>query len=84
MEVELPVLWLTEEQTICQKAGVDVDLVEIHTLPHTFYSIDNIRPFNDQGKNMTMVVSGSISHIVPLTYQEVQKKIHDNLIFKFN
>jgi hypothetical protein len=84
IEIDLEVLWLTEEQQELEAAGVSVDIVldECITKTHTFYQISFIRTRKEN--HLCNIGSNGDIFIVKESYESVKQKIKDQIIFKWN
>lgn len=82
IQVDLNVLWQTDEQHELQKAGVDIDFNKCTERLHTFYSISFVRPSNDEG--ICTIGSNGTEFYIRESYESVKKKIGDQIIFKWN
>ncbi|WP_412464194.1 hypothetical protein [Flavobacterium mekongense] len=80
MELELPVLWYTEEQQKLISSDIEVDFKDCITKQHTFYTISHIRPYNEK---CCSVCSDAQYFIVPLKYEKVKEMISKSMLFKF-
>lgn len=84
-ELELNVLWHTDEGQTLADAGLEVDKQYTTVKAHTFYSIENIRPYeDDECKNYCKLSSGGVQYIVNESYEVVKQKIKDVMNFKWN
>jgi len=80
-ELELNVLWVSDDSDDIVDSLIKN---EANATPHTFYSIDNISPYDD---NLTAVCSGGAEYIVVGSYKRIKdkiRKVKEAMIFKFN
>ncbi|MGH2666061.1 hypothetical protein [Flavobacterium sp.] len=81
IEIELDILWNTQETQNKILAGIESELKDCVIKRHTFYLIAHIRPFDEQ---FCEVVSDGQIYIVNEPYESVQAKIRERLLFKWN
>lgn len=78
MELELDILWLSKDKVEMMKLGISgVDDGEEETQPVTFYSIDNIQKYEENGKKRSVVISGGSEYITIISYEELKKRIRE-------
>lgn len=82
IELDLEVLWLTDDLKPIQEAGMEVPLKDCTTKTHTFYVITLIRPHNDP-LYCELFCSGDI-FIINEPYESVRQKIKNQMNFKWN
>lgn len=82
IELDLEVLWLTDELKPIQESGMEVPLQDCTTRIHTFYMIALIRPHNEKG--YCELFSNDDVFIIKESYESVKQKIKNQMIFKFN
>jgi len=82
IEIDLEVLWLTDEQQELENASVSVPIEDCITKTHTFYQISFIRKRTE--KNLCEVGSNGEDFIINEPYESVKQKIKDQIIFKWN
>ena len=80
--LDLNIFWHKDNSTYeAQEMGLEVDLKDCILKPHTFYTIDWIRP---QEENYCTVCSSGYTFIVNEKYEVVKKKIEELRVLRFN
>lgn len=82
IEIDLEVLWLTDELKPIQEAGMEVPINDCTTRIHTFYSIAAIRPHDEKG--YCDVFSNGDVFTIKESYESVKQKIRNQMNFKWN
>lgn len=82
IELDLEVLWLTDELKPIQEAGMVVELKDCTTRIHTFYTIALIRPHDEKG--YCELFSNNDVFIIKESYKSVKQKIKNQMNFKWN
>lgn len=84
IEIDLEVLWLTDEQLAKEDLEIDyeIDYDKSPTRTHTFYSIAFVRELDKKG--YCQIGSNGDEFIVKESYQSVKQKIKDQIVFKWN
>lgn len=80
MRIVLPVVVDTEEKRLADLVGITPEKYECE--PAIFYSIDNVRPYQNY-KNLCMVSSGGDDFIVGLSMEQVDEIIMSDVSFMF-
>lgn len=81
IELDLQVLWCTDEMWDKQNMNMEYDIEDSDLKPHTFYHISHIRPYDEE---KCTVISDGCVYIMNESYEVVKQKIHDQRVFKFN
>jgi hypothetical protein len=81
LRIILPVVIDTDEKRVADLVGVTPDRYECE--PAIFYSIDNIRPYQNF-KNLCTVSSGGDDFIVGLSMEDVDEMIMGDVSFMFS
>lgn len=82
IEIDLKVLWLSDEQQQLDDAGMDIDFDKCFTKIHTFYSISFLRPLEEKG--YCQIGSNGEEYVIRESYESVKHKIKAQIIFKWN
>ena len=82
IELDLEVLWLTDEQTKLEKAVVEIDFKDCDTKTHTFYCIAALRPHEEKG--YCEVLCNNDLFTIKESYESVRQKIKNQMNFKWN
>lgn len=80
--IELPILWLTEEETRNEDLGIPVDNIISHdnTVMHTFININAITPVMVDGREYTNIYFNGDCVTATVPYEKVKRMIEeDNL-----
>ena len=81
LRVVLPIVIDNDEKKIAELTGLKPDSFECE--PAIFYSIDNIRPYQNY-KNLCVIDSGGTEYIVGLSMEEVDDIIMGDVSFMFS
>lgn len=84
VEIDLEVLWLTDEQLAKEDLEIDyeIDYDKSPTRTHTFYSIAFVRKLNKKG--YCQIGSNGDEFVIRESAESVKQKIKDQLVFKWN
>jgi len=82
IEIDLEVLWLTDELKPIQESGIYVPMEDCTTRIHTFYLIAGIRPHDEKG--YCEILSNGDVFIIKEPYESVKQKIKNQMNFKWN
>lgn len=77
MELELWVLYDTDEIKAKELAGIEVKVTEYERRLHTFYTIDNICAYHKKEKILSKVWCSSDVFIVSGSYESLKIKIRE-------
>ncbi len=76
MEIEVNVLWHTDESSEAEKLGIDYYIEDLETRAVTFYRIDAISPCKSYPPyEFTNIHSGGEKWIATVSYNEMKQKI---------
>ena len=80
-EIELEVLWHTDETKLMDDCGMDYDLDEVERRNLTFYGISHIKPnhWDDEHDFTTIYALCGEKYISPLKYDDLKKEIHEKI-----
>lgn len=78
MEIEIEVFHHTEETQTFKEIGVDYDMSNCGLRPVTFYRIDAISPYYENGKEFSSIHTNNSEYITPLTYTQLKARIKNN------
>lgn len=81
LRIILPVVIDNEEKRMADLVGATPEKYECE--PAIFYSIDNVRPYQNY-KNLCVVSSGGDDFIVGLSMEEVDEMITSDVSFMFS
>ena len=81
LRIILPVVVDTDEKKVADLVGATPERYECE--PAIFYSIDNVRPYQNF-KNLCMVSSGGYDFIVGLSMEQVDEIIMSDVSFMFS
>jgi hypothetical protein len=75
MELEIEVLWHTDDTKALAKSGVDYDPNELERRTMTFYNIDAISPHIWDDNDFCNIHAGGDAWIAAYNYEEVKQMI---------
>jgi len=78
MNIKLPILFLTDDTCHLESLGLDFNLSDCDVRETTFYKINAISPYFEDGVNYTTIHSNGDGFICPLDIQEVERIILKN------
>jgi len=78
MNIKLPILFMPESISHLESLGLDFNLSDCDLRETTFYRINAISPYYEDGVNYTTIHSNGDGFICPLTIQEVERIILEN------
>lgn len=81
LRVVLPIVVDTDEKRVADLVGATPDKYECE--PAIFYSIDNVRPYQNY-KNLCTISSGGDDFIVGLSMEQVDEIIMSDVSFLFS
>ena len=79
MKLKIPVLWHTDETLQKEELGIDVSSDEVTTRIITFYTIDIITDYFEDGNSYSRVYSNGQVFISTLSRDEVENMIDKQL-----
>jgi hypothetical protein len=81
LRIILPVVMDTEEKRMADLVGATPEKYECE--PVIFYSIDNVRPYQNF-KNLCVISSGADDFIIGLSMEQVDEMIMSDVSFMFS
>ena len=78
MNIELPILFNSEQQSQLKELGVDTAIEETEVRQVTFYNIDAVAPYYENGNEYSCIHVSGMEFLCPMKYQEVIRKIEEN------
>lgn len=76
MELDIEVLWHTDETRVLNDSGIDVDVDDLERKTITFYSVDVISPYKwDKDHMFCKINSGGEVWIAAYEYEDVKMMI---------
>lgn len=81
--LELNVLWVNDPKAIENEEKFDIEIPDnaIEQKPVMFYEISNVKPISD---TECYVSSGGEEYVVTESYESVNSKIRNQIIYKLN
>ena len=78
MKIKLPILFLTDDICQLEDLGLDFNLSDAEIRETTFYNINAVSPYLENGVNYTSIHANGDGFICPLSVEEVEEIITQN------
>ena len=78
MKIKFPILFLTDNTCHLESLGIDFKLIDCDVRETTFYIINAVSPYIEDGTNYTTIHSNGDGFICPLNIEEVERLITEN------
>lgn len=76
-EIELPILWMDDNESQLHELGVQMQKDYTNTRNMTFYKINAISPHSENGQSLTLIHTNNDEFVCAMAYKEVKKLLKD-------
>lgn len=80
MKLEVTILFNSENDRQLKDLGIEpgTTIKDCEKREMTFYNVDNISPYREDGEWYCCISSGNQEYITLMSYEEIKKMIEDN------